>query len=94
MGWTDVALGALVLVAGALLNLRWWRRRRSRAVPADASAVEVAQPKRADTALSELRALREALAPATHNRVERRRSPPPGSVPSVERRKKGARRIL
>ena len=89
MGWMEVALGGLVLVAGALLNLRWRRRRRSRAAPADALAVEVTPLKRADTALSELRALREALAPATHNRVERRRSPPPGSVPSVERRRKG-----
>ena len=94
MGWLDFALGGLVIAAGAVLNLRWLRRRRSRVAPATASAVEGAQPKRADTALSELRELREALAPATHNRVERRRSPPSGAVPNIERRKKGARRIL
>ena len=36
--------------------------------------------------------MREALGPAAHNRVERRRSPPPGTAPKIERRKKGARR--
>jgi len=36
--------------------------------------------------------MREALAPAAHNRVERRRNPPPGTGPKIERRKKGVRR--
>jgi hypothetical protein len=37
--------------------------------------------------------MREALGPAAHNRVERRRNPPPpGVAPKIERRKKGARR--
>jgi hypothetical protein len=36
--------------------------------------------------------MREALGPAAHNRVERRRSPPPATAPKVERRKKGVRR--
>ena len=62
--------------------------------PPTTSPGDEAKRLHAETALAELRHMREALAPAAHNRVERRRSPPPGTGPKIERRKKGARRVL
>lgn len=93
MGWLAFAAGALALAAVVVLIVRRFRRRLAGALPADSvPAGDSGQRKRVDTALSELRDMREALGPATHTRVERRRNPPPGSVPKIERRKKGARR--
>ena len=97
MDWLALVLaGAALLVAAALstiLVLRW-RRQRGAAVLGRAATSPGEEAKRlhAETALAELRHMREALAPAAHNRVERRRSPPPGTAPKIERRKKGARR--
>ena len=90
MDWLSIALVALALLGAAMLLLL---RRRRRAEP-DASAPPGEQARRLhqQTALSDLRDMREALGPAAHNRVERRRNPPAGSAPKIERRKKGARR--
>jgi hypothetical protein len=91
MGWLAIVLGGLaIILIGAFVALRQVRRR---AADAEATAPgDEAQRTRAATALSELRDMREALGPATHNRVERRRTPQPGSAPKIERRKKGVRR--
>ena len=91
MDWLPLSLVALALL-GALLLLRR-RRRRTAApdAPVSAPAEEIMRT-RQQTALSELRDMREALGPAAHNRVERRRNPQPGAAPKIERRKKGARR--
>ena len=92
MDWLSIALVALALLVAATFLLR---RRRRRATPAEGPATapgEEAKRLHQQTALSELRDMREALGPAAHNRVERRRSPPPGTAPKIERRKKGARR--
>jgi LPXTG-motif cell wall-anchored protein len=92
MDWLPLALVALVLLGGGLILLRR-RRRRTAAPDAPASTPgEEARRLRQQTALSELRDMREALGPAAHSRVERRRNPQPGSAPKIERRKKGARR--
>jgi len=91
MEWIAIALAGLAIAAAAVLGLRWWRRRAATAAEPAAPAGEAAQRQRA-TALSELRDLREALGSATHNRVERRRTPQPGVAPKIERRKKGVRR--
>ena len=88
VGWLPVALAALAILALLLIVLRW---RRRRAGGADEPVDEVKRL-RAETALSELRDMREALGPAAHNRVGRRRNPQPGSAPKIERRKKGTRR--
>ena len=88
VGWLPVALAALAILALLLMLVRW-RRRKDAATDAP---VDDIKRLRAETALSELRDMREALGPAAHNRVERRRNPPPGNAPKIERRKKGARR--
>lgn len=67
-----VALAGLVIAAGIVLT----RRQRTRRVAAEDSA-DVASPKRPDTALGELRDMREALGAATHRRLERRPPAPP-----------------
>jgi len=92
MEWlVEIVLVGLALFAVALLLLR--RRRRHAAGPGQAAAPgDEAKRLRQETALSELRDMREALGPAAHSRVERRRNPPPGTAPKIERRKKGARR--
>jgi len=96
MEWLALVLaGAALLVAAflsSILVLRW-RRQRSAAPSGPATSPgDEAKRLHAETALAELRHMREALAPAAHNRVERRRSPPPGTAPKIERRKKGVRR--
>jgi hypothetical protein len=88
MGWLPAALAALAILVVLVLLIR---RRRRRAA-AEAEQVDEIKRLRAETALSELRDMREALGPAAHNRVERRRNPQPGSAPKIERRRKGARR--
>ena len=92
MDWLSIALVALALLGAAILLLRY-RRRRTAPPEGPASAPgEEARRLHPQTALSELRDMREALGPAAHNRVERRRNPPAGSAPKIERRRKGARR--
>lgn len=67
-----MALAGLAIVAG-IVFVRLQRKRR-----ADADdGVDAAGPKRPDTALGELREMREALGPAMHSRVERRPPAPP-----------------
>ena len=91
MDWLSIPLAALVLVGAAILLLR--RRRRDAAGASEASLPgDEVRRLRQETALSELRDMREALGPAAHNRVERRRNPLPGMAPKIERRKKGVRR--
>jgi hypothetical protein len=93
MGWLAIVLGGLAIVAAVLFGMHRRRRRIDAAAEAPAPAPgDEAQRTRAATALSELRGMREALGPATHNRVERRRTPQPGTVPKIERRKKGGSR--
>ena len=92
-GWNGfVALVVLALLGVATLLLR--RRRSSAPDAPPTSPGDEAKRLHAETALAELRHMREALAPAAHNRVERRRSPPPGTAPKIERRKKGVRRTI
>jgi hypothetical protein len=90
MDWLSIALVVLALLGVATLLRR--RRRTSSPDAPPATPGEEARRLHQQTALSELRDMREALGPAAHNRVERRRSPPPGKAPKIERRKKGARR--
>ena len=93
MGWLDLAAGALALAAVvALIVRRLWSRADHAPAGDSVPSGPSGQRRRVDTALSELRDLREALGPAAHNRVERRRNPQPGSAPKIERRKKGTRR--
>jgi len=97
MEWLALVIAGVALLVAAVLStilVRGWRRQRSTAVPAPVIALPGDEARRlhAETALSELRYMREALAPAAHNRVERRRNPPPGTGPKIERRKKGVRR--
>ncbi len=71
-----------------LLAFRW--RMVARARDAEAEHESVAHDKakrRADTALNELRDLREALTPNERIRVERRRADSPGPQGRPERRK-------
>ena len=90
MDWLSITLIVLALLGVATLLLR---RRRTSSPEAPASAPgEDAKRLHQQTALSELRDMREALGPAAHNRVERRRNPQAGSAPKIERRKKGVRR--
>ena len=89
VGWLPAVLAGLAILVLLVLALR---RRRRRAGPDDEPVDEVKR-RRAETALSDLRDMREALGPAAHNRVERRRNPQPGAAPKIERRKaKGTRR--
>ncbi len=90
MAVSELALGLVVLALGLLLV---WKRLAAQthragaaASPADHAASLSVVP-RPDTALGELREFREALKPAEHSRVERRR--PGGSGPYVgpDRRK-------
>lgn len=90
MDWLSIALVVLALLGVATLLLR--RRRTSSPDAPPAPPGEEARRLHQQTALSELRDMREALGPAAHNRVERRRNPPPGTGPKIERRKKGVRR--
>jgi hypothetical protein len=92
MDWLALVVAGLALMVAALLFLRWLRQRD--AADSEPASLPGDEAKRlhAQTALSELRHMREALAPAAHNRVERRRSPPPGTGPKIERRRKGVRR--
>lgn len=87
IGWLPAVLAGAVVLLLVLFALR--RRRRGAVEPSGADEVKRL---RAETALSDLRDMREALGPAAHSRVERRRHPLPGSTPKIERRKKGARR--
>ena len=91
MDWIPFALVALALLGAVVLLRRRRRRTAAPDAPASAPAEEVMRT-RQQTALSELRDMREALGPAAHSRVERRRNPQPGAAPKIERRKKGARR--
>ncbi len=93
MGWLAFPAGALLLAGVVVLILGVFRRRAAGAAATDSVAAgDAAQRMRAETALRELRDMREALGPATHNRVERRRTPQPGAAPKIERRKKGGGR--
>lgn len=92
MGWIAIVLGGLAMVAGVAFGLHRRRRGIDAAIAEDSTPGDEAQRNRAATALGELRGMREALGPATHNRVERRRTPQPGAAPKIERRKKGVRR--
>jgi hypothetical protein len=88
IGWLPAVLAGLAILVLLLLALR---RRRRRADAAEEPVDEVKRL-RGETALSDLRDMREALGPAAHNRVERRRNPQPGTAPKIERRRKGVRR--
>ena len=88
IGWLPAVVAGLAILVLLFLALR--RRRHRNDAPGD--TVDAVKRLRAETALSELRDMREALGPAAHNRVERRRNPQPGSAPKIERRKKGGRR--
>jgi hypothetical protein len=88
IGWLPAVLAAVAILVLLLLVLR----RRRRRAGSETGEVDEVKRLRAETALSELRDMREALGPAAHNRVERRRNPPPGNAPKIERRKRGARR--
>ena len=94
MEWLALVLAGVALLVAAILSailfLRWRRQRSAAASDPGTSPGDEAKRLHAETALAELRHMREALAPAAHNRVERRRSPPPGTAPKIERRKKGA----
>src|SRR4051812_9200621 len=90
IGWLPAALAGAAILILVLLVLAL-RRRRQR-VEAEAESIDEVKRRRAETALRDLRDMREALGPAAHNRVERRRNPAPGAAPKIERRKKGARR--
>ena len=96
MGWLALVIAGVALLVAAILSailFRDWRRQRRAAATGPATSPgEEARRLHAETALSELRHMREALAPAAHNRVERRRNPQPGTAPKIERRKKGVRR--
>lgn len=88
MGWLALALIASAIAGSIAMTLR---RRTQRAAAEASIDAPSAQSKRPDTALAELREMRDALAPATHRRVERRRSPV-ANPPKVERRRKGTLR--
>jgi hypothetical protein len=95
MGWLALVIAGIALLVAVILSailFRDWRRQRSAPVEVVTSPGEEAKRLHAETALSELRHMREALGPAAHNRVERRRNPPPATAPKIERRKKGVRR--
>jgi len=87
-----IALVLVVVVVGAALLAR---RRRGAAAPrpSDPPADDDTGPAlsrkapRHDTALDELRAMRDALKPAEHSRVERRRPAGGGSRSGPERRR-------
>jgi hypothetical protein len=87
MGWLALVIAGAALLVAAILSailFRDWRRQRRAAVTGPATSPgEEARRLHAETALSELRHMREALAP---------RNPPPGTGPKIERRKKGVRR--
>ena len=96
MDWLALVIAAAALLVAAILSailFRGWRQQRRAAAPAEVAPSRGDEAKRlhAETALSELRHMREALGPAAHNRVERRRSPPLATAPKVERRKKRVR---
>ena len=95
MEWLAIALVGLMVGGAAACGVRRLRRRSHGAsVEEGGSASAAAQRQRPDTVLSELRDMRDALGPATHNRVERRRTPGTGAPPKAERRKKGTHRVL
>ncbi|MGZ5242180.1 MAG: hypothetical protein ACXWCN_18845, partial [Caldimonas sp.] len=88
MGILAIALGGLAIVVGAGATVLVLRRRRPGASSGAApQATAPAANGRPDTALGELRDLREALTPAEHSRVERRRTPSAGAAVSGERRR-------
>lgn len=93
MGTLAIALGGLIIVLFALANVRVLRRRRNDAAQGAApeEGPASATKNRPDTALGELRDLREALNPAEHTRVERRRTPNEIARTSGERRRKRPR---
>ena len=85
-----ILIGTLLAVVGSLVAWRrHGQRQRERALPPPSTEQDAARTTpRHDTALDELRAMREALKPAEHSRVERRR--PGGSgAPQVPERRRG-----
>jgi hypothetical protein len=91
-----IVVVSFLVVAGALFA--WWRQGQRRPPErADPGAAPSQLPTtravpRHDTALDELRGMREALKPAEHSRVERRRPGGSGSSPASDRRRgRGAR---
>jgi hypothetical protein len=94
-----IGIGAVIAVVVALL---WWTRTREfkreradfRATSRHPAPSDAKTKRRLDTALRELRELREALPPSDQVRVERRKtnSPPPGAIERrTERPRKGNR---
>ena len=85
-----VALGTVATLACVMWGLRARRRRgeESQAVGA-ASVSDRSSPlgRPPGTVLGELRDMREALNPAQHTRIERRRTPSGGPPPAQERRR-------
>jgi hypothetical protein len=86
-----ILIGTLLAVAGSLYAWRRHGQQRERdregASPSEPGTPARTTP-RHDTALDELRAMREALKPAEHSRVERRR--PGGSgLPLGQERRRG-----
>ena len=96
---SGIFIGAALIVVGSLFA---WRRsgRQQRGREHDESqppsghqGAPSTRAPRHDTALDELRAMREALKPAEHSRVERRRPAGSGAPPpDIERRRKAAGR--
>jgi hypothetical protein len=86
-----ILIGTLVVVAGSLFAWRRHGQQRGRArddsEPPSRELPSTRSIPRHDTALDELRAMREALKPAEHSRVERRRPGGSGSPPAPERRR-------
>ena len=89
---SGILIGTLLVVVGSLFA---WRRHaqqrgRERGDPPPSTGDDPMAPRtvpRHDTALDELRAMREALKPAEHSRVERRRPGGAGSTQVPERRR-------
>jgi hypothetical protein len=90
---SGILVGTLLVVVGSLFvwrrhgQQRERERERDRAEPAASEPSSTRSIPRHDTALDELRAMREALKPAEHSRVERRRPGGSGSPPASERRR-------
>jgi hypothetical protein len=90
---SGILIGAALLVLGSLFA--WRSRRRGREgdesePPSTDQGVLSTRAPRHDTALDELRAMREALKPAEHSRVERRRPAGGAPRPALGRRRKTA----
>ena len=88
----------VLLIGGGIAGALWWRvaaARRSRATARRAAyrrdSPEAKTKRRLDTALRELRDLKEALPPSDHLRVERRKNRKGEGPGGIERRQRRVR---